>query len=176
MRLFDRVSQMVKSDAHGIVDKLEERSLLLKQHLRDAELALSHKRAEAEALEEEERHLRDEADRLAARVAELDEDVELALAGGKDELARFAVRRLLPVREARSAVRAKIERVGETRARLGAELGSQEAQFEELSRGVEARLARARQEQAAPPPLERAVADEEVELELLRRARTAGAS
>ena len=100
MRFFERVTRLVKSDAHGIIDRLEERSLLLKQHLRDAEIELGRKRTQAEALEEEERRLREEAARLDAKEAALDEDVELALAGGKEELARFAVARLLPAREA----------------------------------------------------------------------------
>ena len=67
MRFFDRVSRLVKSDAHGIIDQLEERDLLLKQHLRDAEIEVADKRARAEGLEDEQRRLREEADRLAAQ-------------------------------------------------------------------------------------------------------------
>jgi len=92
MRLFERFSRLVKADAHGVIDSLEERSLLLKQHLREAELVLARRRAERDALEEEKTQLGQEAARLRARVAQLDEDVELALSAGKDELARFAVR------------------------------------------------------------------------------------
>ena len=83
MRFVERVTRLVKSDAHGIIDQLEERSLLLKQHLRDAEIELGRKRTQAEALEEEERRSREEAERLGANEAALDEDVELAPAGGR---------------------------------------------------------------------------------------------
>ena len=38
MKFLDRALRMVRADAHGIMDQLEERSLLLKQHLREAEL------------------------------------------------------------------------------------------------------------------------------------------
>lgn len=175
MKIFDRVARLVKSDAHGILDQLEERSLLLKQHLRDAELELRHKRAQVEALAEQQRQLREEADRLDARVASLDEDVELALAGEKDELARFAIRRLLPVREANRGVKAKIAEVAASRDRVAERLAEQEAEFEELERRVQTRLAEERHERQAPPPPERSVADEEVELELLRRSSAAGA-
>ena len=55
MRLATRIGRLVRSDAHGILDQLEERSLLLKQHLRDAEIALDHKRARIDVLEDEQR-------------------------------------------------------------------------------------------------------------------------
>lgn len=174
MKIFDRVARLVKSDAHGILDQLEERSLLLKQHLRDAELELRHKHAQVEALAEQQRQLREEADRLDARVASLDEDVELALAGEKDELARFAIRRLLPVREANRGVKAKIAEVAASRDRVAERLAEQEAEFEELERRVQTHLAEERHERQTPPPPERSVADEEVELELLRRSSAAG--
>jgi phage shock protein A len=34
LRLFERMTTLVKADAHGVLDALEERSLLLRQHLR----------------------------------------------------------------------------------------------------------------------------------------------
>ncbi len=175
MQFFDRLTRLVKSDAHSILDQLEERSLLLKQHLRDAELALNQKRDQADALAEEQRRLREEEQRLDARVAALDEDVELALAGEKEELARFAVRRLIPVRETSRDVKARIARAAVRHERISECLASQELQFEDLKQGVEARLAEACQERARPPATERSVADEEVELELLRRTRSAHA-
>ena len=171
MKLFERVTRLVKSDAHGILDHLEERDLLLKQHLRDAEIEVSHRRTRADALADEQRRLREEADRLRARETSLDQDVELALAGGAEDLARFAVARLLPVREARREIEARIAHVAESRDRLCERLVQQEAELCELKTRVQARLAEARSERAAPPAPERRVAAEEVELELLRRRR-----
>ena len=48
IRLIDRMSRLVAADAHGLVESLEDRTLLLKQHLREAELELQHKRARIE--------------------------------------------------------------------------------------------------------------------------------
>lgn len=174
MRFFDRLSLLVKSDAHGIIDGLEERSLLLKQHLREAELELTRKRARAEALEEEERRLGDEAERLKAQLTSLDEDVELALEGGKEDLARFAVRRLLPLREAEGNLRARMAEITESRARLAERLETQQREFEQLASQVRARLAAAAEDRAAPCVARSVVMDEDVELELLRRRRAAG--
>ena len=173
MKLIERVTRLVKSDAHGILEQLEERDLLLKQHLRDAEIEISHKRARAEALEEQHRRLREELERARACEGRLDEDVELALAGGKDELARFAVGRLLPVQEARRELERHIALLGGSRDRLCEQLAVQEQQLEDLRVRVRARLAEARPTRAAAPAPERRVADEEIELELLRRRRSA---
>jgi len=172
------------------MDQLEERSLLLKQHLREAEVELTRKRVRLEALEEQERQLRDETGRVERELARLDEDVELSLAGENEELARFAVRRMLPVRD---ALRALVERSAATREerdRVAGRLSEQQQQFEELRRQVAAQLATLTRERGAREEADRgwassegmggistAVAsDEEVELELLRRRESAGAS
>jgi phage shock protein A len=169
MRLFERVSRLIRSDAHGIVEQLEERSLLLKQHLRDAEIAVADARVRAEELEEQQRRLREESERLQQRERALDEDVELALAGGKRDLARFAVARLLPVREARREGQARIAEVAAERERIAERLHDQEARLAELRTRVQARLAAQPAQGRAERVCERRVADEEIELELLRR-------
>ena len=175
MKFLDRLALLVKADAHGVMDQLEERGLLVKQHLREAELELTRKRARAEALEEEERRLGEEAGRLEARAAAFDEDAELALAGGKEELARFALRRLLPLREAARERRLRLAGLREDRVRLVERLEAQEAELDALRSRARAGLAA----EATPEPAPLApgtVAEEQVELELLRRrgARAAG--
>lgn len=174
MRLFERMSRIVRSDAHGILEQLEKRSLLLKQHLRDAEIEVADKRARVETLEEDQRRLREEVDRLRARERALDEDVELALAGEKAELARFAVARLLPVRDSRCELEARIQEVAAERERLAERLEVQEAQLAELRVRVQARLVETRSERSALHAAERPVAEEEIEIELLRRRRAPG--
>jgi phage shock protein A len=170
MRFLERMTLLVKADAHGVMDQLEERSLLMKQHLREAEIELSGKRVRLQALEEEEVRVADEARRREARALDLDRDVELALSRGEDELARFALRRLLPERDLLRRARERATRLERSRVRLQEQLGSQEAELEELRRRVRARLSCERE---APDERDGAevagVAEEEVELELLRR-------
>jgi len=169
MNFLDRLGLLVRADAHGVLEQLEERSLLAKQHLREAELELDRKRAQVDALEEESRRLTEEAQRIETEACALDADVELALAGGKEELARFSVRKLLPLRRSAESARHRVAELDEQRARLTATLAEQEQQLEALRSQVRARIAAARAEggdglaQVAP------AADEEIELELLRR-------
>lgn len=177
LRFIDRVVTLAKADAHGVVEALEERSLLLKQALRDAHLELLQKRARVRALEEEERRLGDEAQRLERELASLDEDVRLALAGDKEELARFAIRRLLPRRREREQLREQLREVTDSRERLSACLAEQEQSYQELASRAQTRLAAERRRGYGADTLEgrlgedAAVADEEVEIELLRRRR-----
>ncbi len=170
-KLTERIRALLRADAHGVLDALEEKSLLLKQHLRDAELELLQKRARVGALADEESRLRDELGRQEALVAALDEDVRMALAGGKEELARFAVRRLLPERRELEQRRASLEDVGQTLDKLRRRLEEQEGAYPELVQRARARLAEARQGEATPDRLDLGadLPEEEVELELLRR-------
>jgi len=169
MRLFERMSLQLRADAHGVMDRLEERSLLLRQHLREAELELDRKRARLEALDDEQRRLAEQIEREERQVARLDDDVELALRGDKTDLARFAVRRLLPRRRALVALRERREELGRERERRAAQLETQEEQLRELRERVRARLAANEERWSSPWPCEEGVPDEEVELELLRR-------
>jgi phage shock protein A len=169
MKFLDRLTLLLKADAHGMLEQLEERTLLAKQHLREAELELDRKRAQVDACGEESRRLGDEAQRLEREIASLDADVELAIEGRKEELARFSVRKLLPLRRAAESARRRIAELDEQRARLAETLAVQERQLEELRAQVRSRIAAASATEgdafARPAP----AADEEVELELLRR-------
>jgi phage shock protein A len=172
VKLFERMASLIQADAHGVLDQLEERGLLLKQHLREAEIELDHNRARLAALEDELQRLAGEEEKLAEQVEALDEDVELALAGEKDELARFAVRRLLPRRRMLQELRIRAGELGNERSRLAERLGVQQEQFEALRTQVRAQLARSSpgpcwEETSGGGP----VAEAEVDLELLRRRR-----
>jgi len=176
LKLFDRIATLLKADAHGIVESLEERTLLLKQYVREAELELNRKRARLDALREEEKHLRDTVLRREEESRRLDEDIALALASNKDDLARFAIKRLLPKRAEVKALVARIaERVAEAQA-LGERVELQQEQLDALRVRVRAELAREAHEPDAPPWIaDPPVADEEVELELMRRRQAVGA-
>jgi phage shock protein A len=175
MRLFDRITRLIKADAHGVVEVLEERTLLLKQYVREAELELTHKRARLDALRDDEKRLDQARDRCEAQLRALDEDIRLALGGGRDDLARFAIRRLIGLRgEAASLIDQLAQRRSEAQA-LGERIAAQQTQFDELCTRVRAELARATDSAPIAPACVAVVADEEVELELMRRRREDGA-
>jgi len=170
LRLFDRFTTLIKADTHGLLESLEERSLLLKQYVREAEIELDRKRARLEAVSEEEQRLGDELTRLDADIHALDADVALAMKEGREDVARFAIRRLIPRRNQRKALQAQVKERADERVGIQSRLQAQEEQFEHLKTRVRAELGkRAEPEWPAAWLGEDTVAEEEVELELLRR-------
>lgn len=170
LTLCDRIARLLKADAHGVVESLEERSLLLKQVLREAEIELHHKRARLDAVRDEEKRLCDALAHGEAEIRALDDDIALALGGGKDDLARFAIRRLIPRRREVETVRAQIEQRRAEGHALAERLAAQQTQFDGLRTRVRAELLREREPaEASAWSHEAVVADEEVEIELIRR-------
>jgi phage shock protein A len=175
IRFTQRLSRLIRADAHGIIESLEDRALLLKQHLREAELELQRKRARLATLDDEEQRLREDAKRLDEAIHSLDEDTRLALAGEREDLARFAIRKLLPKRNEAAALRQRIEEIRAEREALAPKLAAQEAELEELRGRVREQLAEeARAPASAEPAAVWRAAEEEVEMELLRRMQAEG--
>ena len=141
---------------------------------REAELELARKRARLEELDGSLELLARQGEQSAERLRGLDDDVRLALARGEDELARFAVRRVLALRRQLERGEALGRDRRDERAKLAAKLELQERELEALRDRVREALAeeRARATHGCdidPDGPAFAVRDEEVELELLRR-------
>ncbi len=174
--LFERLGLLVRADAHGVLESLEERSLLAKQLLREAELEVARKRARSEAIERELVRLAAESACGGEELRALDADVELALGRGEEELSRFAARKLLLEQRRGTARDARAAALGRERAELVERLSRQETELEGLRQRVRERLhedATRGEEGVCPAP----VAEHDVSLELLRRrARTPGGS
>jgi phage shock protein A len=170
MSLMNRLNILVKADAHGVVDAIEDRSLLLKQHVREAELELNRKRARLGALQAERKNLEEESQRTRDKIKNLDEDVALAVDGGKEDLARFAIKKLIPLRRRLKHMEDRSKEIGEEQESLSKLVSEQEEAFENLRTRVRAYLARAgASSETGDPICEPLVEDEEIELELLRR-------
>ncbi len=170
MGLMARLSTLAKADVHGVVDALEDKALVLRQQVREAAAELDRKRCRIDALAAEDKDLRAQAERIEERRGLLEEDVELALAGEQDELARYAIKKLLPLRHGAGEIERRLSSLAEERAGLEQRLAEQEAEFELLESRVQGFLAR-QDEQATGVRAftDLAVTDHDVELELLRR-------
>ena len=178
MTFFQRFITLTKADAHGVLDSLEDRSLMLKQCLRDAELELAQKRVRRDELANWTELLERQRQQLDTRSAALDDDIRLALERGEETLARFSIRRLLAARKQRELIDEQDREAREELDRLNQKLETQERELEELRDRVEAQLARERaldrsrcetREEGAHASYLVTVRDEEVDLELLRR-------
>ena len=169
MGLLARLSTLAKADAHGVVDALEDKALVLRQQVREAAAELDRKRCRVAGLVAEDKDLAAEAERIDERKTALEEDVELALAGDKDELARYAIKKLLPLRHGATEIERRREALTEERVELEQQLAEQEAEFELLESRVKGYLARQGEGAGVRAFTDLAVTDQDVELELLRR-------
>lgn len=171
--LVQRIRTLLQADAHGLVESLEERSLMLKQHVREAELELVRKRARVDTLADDEKRLRDELVRCEEELGSADADTTLAIEAGQDDLARFALRRVLTQRARERALRGEIGARAAERESIEERLREQEQRFEVLRSRVRSELLRPDESEGVDEEWlgESGVADEQVELELMRRKR-----
>ena len=172
MHFLQRFVHLARADAHGVLDSLEDRGLLLRQCLREAELEVARKRGRRDELGAALEIVTRQHEQATARSLQLDEDVKLALGRGEEELARFAIRKLIALRKQRERLDEKLRAHREEREKLVAKLEEQEHELEALRDRVRQAVAevRASERDAQDPEANTgSVQDEEIELELLRR-------
>ena len=167
MSIFNRIKTNVRADAHGLIDALEDRRLLLKQCVRDAEAELVRKRAKLQLLEQDLRQLEREEKATVSELASFELDARTALGAGNDELSRYSLKAVL-VRRARQ--RRQLERreeLSRAHGELTRTLAEQSERYDALKERVNAELLAESGE--GPCAYAEVVTDEQVELELLRR-------
>jgi phage shock protein A len=166
MSIFDRFKTTLKADVHGVIDALEDRALLLRQYVRDAEAELTRKRGQLQGLELDQRELERELKRGAVRLVELESDAELALRANNDELARYTLKRLLSLKARQRRMTERVEELVTARRELEQTLAEQTERYETLKERVSSELAAGGTGCDAAAEI---ISDEQVELELLRR-------
>ena len=170
MNLLTRLTTLAKADAHGVVDALEDKALVLRQHLRAAGIELERKKCRIKALAAEDQDLRRETESYRERIAVLEADVELALSEGQEELARYAIKKLLPLRHGVQRIERRLEVLAEEQTNLETRLNDQQAEYELLEQRVRGYLARQGDDDGvAAAYANQVVTEEDVEMELLRR-------
>ena len=127
MAIISRVSRLLVSDMHAVLERLEEPELVLKQSVRDMEEALQAQQARLQRGGVQLRRLKRRREDIAARLQALAEQLDASISAGRMDTSRSVVRRQL---ESQSQ--------GELLNRQIAEL---EAQLNELREGIERRAA-----------------------------------
>ena len=176
MAIMTRIIRLCKADLHGVLDSIEDQGLLLKQHLRDMEAALRHKKAQLTSLDCTRRQMRSELEKTEAETIRVETDLTLALQNGKENIARMLVRRLLLHNRRREVLARQVTGVESDRGELQTRLTEQELQYQQLQLRASAFLQPAAQPGAgsASPPedgcgYDSEPSEAEIELELLRR-------
>ena len=180
MGIMSRVIRLCKADLHGMMDQLEDKDLLLRQHLREMQAAMAGRQVRIDQLEEALRNGQRDRAMHAKQVQALEEDLDLAVARGKDDIARMLIRKLIPMRTRVACMTHRLEamtgQVDEERDRLGV----QRLAYDDIRQRVAAVRERARNTEVIAdmgptgmrsPQL--APREEEIEWELMQRKEAA---
>ena len=176
MGIASRIVNIFKADIHGVMDQLEDRTLLLKQYLRDMEKALNQKEADIAGKIARRNQIQREHDKYQDQYQSLDNDLTVAVQKGKDDIARMLIRKTKPLVGLRDELGTQLTTLDDELAQLKAHLSHQRLQYEQLKiRSTEyfsrtERLGRKNDVQAIiADKIGGELSEEEIELELLKR-------
>lgn len=181
MGIMSRLVRLCKADIHGVMDQMEDKELLLKQHLRDMREELDRKEARLAGMLASREGARREKDDRSRECEALEQDLALAIARSKDDIARMLIRKLKPLTRHCSTLDGHIQALDRDIARFRAALEEQRLLYEQLQlkasehlRGTERQRWKDAAEALMPHCCLGAEPGEaEIELELLRRKEAA---
>jgi phage shock protein A len=144
------------------------RAEALQAHLGDAARALETNRAELRELGTRAEQLGNEKRSMDQNCVNLERDVDVALEEEREDLARFALVRLLERQRTLERIAAKLARIEEERENLQALVAEQQNALADLQARARSFMERSVSEGMDQPEV---IEDEQVELELLKRKR-----
>jgi phage shock protein A len=181
MGILSRAVRLCKADLHGVMDQMEDRDLLLRQHLREMQAAMADGQNRIDGLEEALQAVRRDRSAADRQRQALEEDVDRAVARGQDDIARMLIRKLLPLRKRIDGMayrREELEtQLEEERQRLGDRHVAYDAIRLRVAAAREHAGRTARMPDMAPAEAELRrwpPSEEEIEWELLQRKEAAG--
>jgi len=176
MGVFSRMFRLCKADLHGVMDQLEDKSLVLKQYLREMEESLKHKEARLEQINGSCRQIRRDLVQRNSEGQKLEQDLDLAVGKEKDEIARMLIRKRRTLQGGCEQLQHQLEVLTEEKEKIAETLAQQRLQYDQLKVKAAAFCRQAEQRRFEEPPAGMDAAfswptpsEEEIELELLQR-------
>jgi phage shock protein A len=176
MAIIARIVKIFKADIHGVMDRLEDRRLLLKQHLRDMEEVLLCKEAKLRQMKASHNQKQKDLADYRQRWEALDHDLTVALHKNRDEIARMLLRKMKPLENMSEKLTRHLEALNEEMIQFKSHLKQQRLRYEQLKYRSTEYLRRTRMQQweknlVVPFSADGCdtPTDEEIELELLKR-------
>lgn len=178
MGIMTRLVRLFKADVHGVMDQMEDKGLMLKQHLRDMREELDRKESHLASMLATREEAEREVHMRSREIEALEQDLALAIAKEKDDIARTLIRKLKPLASHREGLGRHIETLDADIARFRTALDEQRLIYEQLTLKANEQMRRAERQQWKSMMTADALrpccqgtepAEAEVELELLRR-------
>jgi phage shock protein A len=176
MGIMTRFVRLCKADIHGVMDQIEDKGLLLKQHLRDMQEELDRKEARLASMLGSRDETEREREKRSREYEALEQDLSLAIAKEKDDIARTLIRKLKPLAHHRDELGRHVQALDRDIAQFRTALDEQRLLHEQLRLKASEHMRRAERQQweeaiagTFPHGLCAEPAEDEVELELMRR-------
>jgi phage shock protein A len=142
MGIFDRVSNLVRANVNDLLDRAEDPEKMLEQIIRDMESGIGDARSQVAAMIAQEKELEADYEANAKLADEWGEKAKRAVAAGKDDLAREALRRKKDADENAAVYQQQLEIQKQTVAKLKSQLNQLEAKYQSTVSQKEALIAR----------------------------------
>ncbi len=169
MALITRLARLFRADVHAVLDRIEEPDVLLRQAVRDMEEECGRDAQRAALLGREQEQLAARRAELDQGLAEAEEQLDVCLRSGNDELARPVIRRQLEAQRARRQLAFRAKALDDEQAALRRRLDDNRRRLEAMRQKAELLaddVPLPAEERWIAPDL--TVRDEEVEVVLLR--------
>jgi len=181
MGIVSRVVRLCKADLHGVMDQMEDKELLLKQYLREMQAVIVDRRTRIDQLEDVTGRVQRDLMRYHKQVQALEEDLDLAVAREKDDIARMLIRKLHPMRQCIANMETRMNDHKTELAEAQARLVAQTMTYDDIRQRVAAVRERSRTANGMRDALSIGAAlsppepsEEEIEWELLQRKEATG--
>jgi phage shock protein A len=181
MGILTRVFRIFKADVHGVMDQLEDRELLLKQHLRDMAEALNLKEVKLSKMLASRKQAQQAHDKYRQQSQALEQDLAVAIHKNRDDIARMLIRKLKPLDSLREDIADGIRNLDEEISYHREQLDQQRLQYDRLKhRSIEffhkTSMSGWHKDLSAIVPLGKPgePSEPEIELELLKRKEALG--
>ena len=176
MAIIARIVNMFRADIHGVMDRLENQELLLKQHLRDMKEALNFKAAKLQKMKTSRGQRMQDLNRYKQQRETLEHDLTMAVRKDKDDIARMLIRKVKPLENLHEELSRHVRALKEEIDQFERHLQLQRLKYEELkNRSTEylqkTQLQKWEKETFDPVSFNgySEMSEQEVELELLKR-------
>jgi len=176
MGILTRIVRICKADIHGVMDHVEDQGLLLKQHLRDMEKALSEKEAGMKNMMASRRLAQQEYEKYTRESEKIEQDLTASIEKERDDIARLLIRKLKPLAGHKDEIGRHIKVLDQDIAHLKDSVEKQRLQYDQLQLKSKEFFHKTEQQawdenlsSIIPKNNSQDLRSEEIELELLQR-------
>jgi len=181
MGILSRVVRLCKADLHGVMDQMEDKELLLRQHLREMRAVIAGRQTRIDQLEGVMGMAQRDLSRYHKQVQALEEDLDRAVARDQDDIARRLIRKLHPMRQCVASMETRIGDHTNELAQEQARLAAQTMAYDDMRQRVAAVQERSRRADGILEAVKiggairsQEPSEEEIEWELMQRKEAAG--